>query len=505
MNLPSHPLRRLTVSVLLLQAACGGRAVDPPPPLVSNSPAPTEPTTLASLQAALAQADQSHAYFTAPAFGQLGTGTRVTFQWTAVSGAIGYQLQVGTTSGGSEIFDTGPTTALSAEVSGLPPSGVVFARVRGLVADSDVQPPAGRWPLGSAIAFRADAGVSGADFVQPAAGADAAPDQPIIWTLDPIALSYRLRVGTLPGRGDIDQSGQINVDRRLVAYPSQLVAPGETVYATLETIYLTGTATHLLQFRAPVGAPSTADRIAVAQTLAAQIRGSADLDNEPVEGSLLERVADLALAGSVTCTEFTKALVQALTESNVRLPTRSLAACFNPNLFDCHELVEILEPETGRWQTLDPTFGIVALRADGIAATAAEISAAARTQDWSAIRYRSLTPAGDAYARAYYIDYPLLFLDLFNVERTAFLAPAVTDLSPFLADAGLSVQNAWGSYAFECAAGAAQVTVEQDGSAQVYDCATGSRLSRITLASTMSGVAGDQSLARIWRLRRAVF
>jgi len=457
------------------------------------------------LQASLAQADQTHAYFTAPSFGQLNVGTRATFQWTAVTGAIGYQLQVGTTSGGSEIFDTGPTTALSADVSGLPPSGIVFARVRGLVANSDAKPAAGRWPLGSGIAFRTDGGIVGADFAQPAAGEYASPDQPIIWTLDPTALGYRLRVGTMPGSGDIDESGQINVDRRLVTYPSRLVAPGSTVFATLETIYRTGIATRHLQFGAPSGTPSTADRIAVARTLAAEIRGSANLDNEPVEGTLLEKVTDLTLAGNVTCTEFTKALMQALTEASVRLPARSLAACFNPNFFDCHELVEILEPETGRWQTLDPTFGMVALRADGIAATAEEISAAARAQNWGAISYRLLTPAGDAYARAYYLDYPLLFLDLFNLERTAFLTPAVTQLSPFLADAGLSVQNVWGPYAFECAAGVSQVTVQQDGSTQVYGCTAGSGLSQIVLASTMSGLPGDQSLARIWRLRRAVF
>ena len=57
-----------------------------------------------------------------PANGSTLSGSTVTFNWTAGTGAISYQLWVGSTVGGHDIA-VGITTGLSTTISGLPTDG----------------------------------------------------------------------------------------------------------------------------------------------------------------------------------------------------------------------------------------------------------------------------------------------------------------------------------------------------------------------------------------------
>ena len=65
------------------------------------------------------------ATMTSPTPGSRLSGTQVTFSWTAVSGASQYRLQVGTTPGGSEVYDR-TTSNRSATVRNLPRGGVTI-------------------------------------------------------------------------------------------------------------------------------------------------------------------------------------------------------------------------------------------------------------------------------------------------------------------------------------------------------------------------------------------
>jgi hypothetical protein len=56
---------------------------------------------------------------------------------------------------------------------------------------------------------------------------------------------------------------------------------------------------------------------------------------------------------------------------------------FNTNGYDGHTLVNLLNPETGKWMLLDPTFDLVVKRADGGWATAEDVSEAATASNWS--------------------------------------------------------------------------------------------------------------------------
>ncbi|KKN47556.1 hypothetical protein LCGC14_0661610, partial [marine sediment metagenome] len=69
---------------------------------------------------------------TSPKPGSRLAGTDIVFKWMAITGAIGYQLKVGSTLGGSEFSDSGilAPDVLSASVSGLPQDGsIVYVRL----------------------------------------------------------------------------------------------------------------------------------------------------------------------------------------------------------------------------------------------------------------------------------------------------------------------------------------------------------------------------------------
>ncbi|MGB9144402.1 MAG: hypothetical protein WCC14_01145 [Acidobacteriaceae bacterium] len=66
-------------------------------------------------------------------------GSKVTFSWSAGTGATGYILRLGTTVGAYSLHTTGPITATSATVSGLPTTGeTIYARLYTYFGSSQV-------------------------------------------------------------------------------------------------------------------------------------------------------------------------------------------------------------------------------------------------------------------------------------------------------------------------------------------------------------------------------
>jgi hypothetical protein len=198
------------------------------------------------------------------------------------------------------------------------------------------------------------------------------------------------------------------------------------------------------------------DDIQDALQLVATVRAMADDANNPIPGTLLaqfvaERLAQLpASQPQALCSDYATTLIQELTGAGVALPFRRRALAFNDLAHDSHVVVEIFDTDSGRWLVLDPTFAIQTLNADGLPATAAEISEAARTRNWSLLSYNYLTPAGDLYARRYYLDYPLLYLNVYDGGSTSPVEPSVS-LTPYLDYLGVSVAD-FGTYTSPCAA-----------------------------------------------------
>ena len=104
---------------------------------------------------------------------------------------------------------------------------------------------------------------------------------------------------------------------------------------------------------------------------------------------------------------------------------------FMNNGVDVHTLVKIYDTDRADWIMLDPMFDLTMKRAsDGDYATPQEISAATASQSWNSIQYVLLGSVGDYFARNYYIDYPLLYLNLDPTPTWSDPHPYMTQVSP---------------------------------------------------------------------------
>lgn len=436
------------------------------------------------------------AQFIYPTSGQLGVDPDRKFQWSVVPEASSYQLQVGTTPGANDVFDSGNIGTTSVSVPNLPATGTLYARVRMLKPGWSTTLPPGLFPNGTYVTFRMDSNPTGATFVSPAANSTADADTPITWLPDPLAQSYHLTIVNTADGSQLADSGQINSPLRVV---SGLPA-GAKVSATLVTNYVGGaTATHSLSYT--VGSPTTSTNgmLAVARTLAGAVRQMADADNQPYDSTPLAAATAAESDGASDCVAFSSTLLKVLSDANVPLQTRWRGICFNYP--DCHELVEILDPDNQRWTTLDPTFGLYTLNSSGQPATVEEVSAAARSQAFSSLSYIYLTPAGRNYALSYYIDYPLLFLEVYQPGGTSAFEQPAPLLQPYFDSEGDAVDGQYsGFYSIECAPGSDSVNAVVDGVSDTFTCTNGFTPVTFAFTLTLQGTA-----AGIWSPHRFVF
>jgi hypothetical protein len=440
------------------------------------------------------------AQFAYPASGQLGISSGQAFQWSSVSGAGNYQLQIGSSPGANDVFDSGVIPSNSVTVPNLPASGTLYARVRaiptawGTALNAD-------FPRGTYVTFSLDGNVKGAAFVTPKSGATLDADTPIAWQNEPLAQGYRLTLGTSSGGSDLLDTGVIAGTLRVVPeLPS-----GAVVYATLTTYYANNvTRSQTLSF--VVGNPltTTAAMLTVARAVTASVRAMADSDNQPYDTTPLAPVTGSEQSAVADCAAFTTTLLQLLAAAAVPLQSRELAVSFNTNGYDGHALVEVLDSDTQRWITLDPTFGLYALNSQGQPATAAEISAAARAKSFDQLSFAYLTSAGNAYALAYYIDYPLLFLNIYQPGTQTPTQPPPASQQPYMDNMGTAVNGpSSGFYALQCADAAGAASANWDGTVVSYDCANG--FTPIFWGLLVATIPGNSSTVAIWRPHRFVF
>lgn len=486
---------------MLLVAGCGGSSTTTPDSAANSVDSPIDGVSgagsFAASSAVSLPAVDGWPQFIYPTSGQQAVDPTHPIEWSQVANAYAYELQVGTSPGAHDVFDSGVISATSISVPSLPKTGVLYARVRA-VPNGWSSDPGTDFSRAEYVTFRMDSAVTGATFTYPTNAGMADAGTPISWTDDPLAQGYRLTLGTAPGGHDLLDTGTINTRLRVAAG----LPVGITIYATLYTAYA-GNVEQKQQITFTVGnaSASGADLMAVARTLAAHVREMADIDNQPYDGTPL--IAPVAAEGSAVadCTAFARTLLQLLAAANVGLQSRELAICFNTNSYDCHDLVEVQDPDSARWVTLDPTFGLYAVDSNGQPATAQEISDAARSMNFGAIGYHYLTSAGDAYARAYYIDYPLLFLNVYQ-PNSGQLLEAQPAVQPYFDLMGASADDSVSNYyAVQCASGSASATATWDGAVRTYSCSEG--FTPVFWAISVS--TGDPSAAAVWRLHRFVF
>jgi hypothetical protein len=142
------------------------------------------------------------------------------FSWTTDAQATSYRVTVGRERGGAEVLDSGPTTASSLPMQGLPAGTKLWARLTTAYASSSST---------SDISF-----TTSPSFKYPRSGSEGIdPAQPFRWS--PIAAAgdaaptYRLRIGTAPAANDLYESSSITETEQLV--PASALPTGRTLYA----------------------------------------------------------------------------------------------------------------------------------------------------------------------------------------------------------------------------------------------------------------------------------
>ena len=162
-----------------------------------------------------------------PAPGTTLPGNTATFQWFGPPGTTRFWIDVGSTLGGSNYYQSGslPTTALSATVSSLPTDGsTVYVRLYSLVNN--------QWqPLD--FTYTAFNGNNGKGVVtSPSPGSTLTGSSVVFtWSAGTGATAYWLDAGSAPGGNQYYQSG--NLGNVLTTTATGLPTNGSTVYVTL--------------------------------------------------------------------------------------------------------------------------------------------------------------------------------------------------------------------------------------------------------------------------------
>ena len=430
------------------------------------------------------------AQFTYPLDGAIGVDGTQPFRWTPPANTQSRRLLVGTSPGIGNLFDSGEIAVDSVTVPGVPTTGTLYARalvkVGGVWRHTDIAftclplvvPPAMTDPVNGNLFF---------DTMRP-----------FVWSSSPLARGYRLTIGTAPGRSDLHDSGEISVTRRFV--PS--LPAGTLLYGRLQT-RLNGTwQASDFTFRVQANTSSASNQIASALVATDAVRMMALTDDRPFTWTpLAEQITPRFTA---VCTDFAAALLSVLTEMNIQLSARRLDVAFNPNGYEQHTLVEMLNADTNQWMLLDPTFDLTVQRtADGSWASAEDVSSATLNKGWTDVKYVLLGTLGDTYARSYYIDYPLLFVNVYHTGQipTNGQGPSVL---PYLTAMTMPVNSTYTVYAAACTGGQVSTVLTVNAVDRTMSCTGVNGLSAAFGANTVVTTAQTGSVT-LYRIRRFVF
>ena len=172
------------------------------------------------------QAATAKGVITTPTPGSTFTGSTVAFGWTAGTGATAYWLDVGSTAGGNQYYQSGNLgNVLTTTASGLPTDGsTVYVTLYSYVG--------GQW-LSNAYTYTAfNAAAAKGVLTTPAPGSTFTGSTVTFgWTAGTGATAYWLDVGSTSGGNQYYQSG--NLGNVLTTTVSGLPIDGSTVYVTL--------------------------------------------------------------------------------------------------------------------------------------------------------------------------------------------------------------------------------------------------------------------------------
>jgi hypothetical protein len=359
------------------------------------------------------------ATLTSPANGANGVDPESTFTWTAAPGAQGYILYVGTTPGAHDLVDVSESagTTSYAAFDDIPAKATVYVTVWTEVggawfsSDTTMATTLAKPAVPSAVPSAAST------LVFPTNGAaNVEVDQPFQWTYADSAGTYWLVLGTSPGDSDVADTGPIHVPGRFLSnLPLKVPIYGQLYVKSAGSWTLSDT----FSFSAAGNQVTTGASILSAFWATDYVRQMADINNKVNPATVLENYANQFDRGTVeyaSCGDYTEALMTILEEMGQPLDFSPVRLAFNTaGTVDGHVLLEVFNPDQQEWMLLDPTFDLTVKRtSDGGWATAEDMEASARARQWGLVNYVYLSDDGDVHALDYYIDYPLLYLNIYH-------------------------------------------------------------------------------------------
>jgi len=166
---------------------------------------------------------------TTPPPGSTFTASTVTFVWTAGTGSSAYWVDIGSTPGGNQYYQSGNLgNVTTITVNGLPTDGsTVYVTLYSLVG--------GQW-VGNAYTYTAFNLSNGLGVMQtPPPGSTLSGNQATFtWSAGSGATAYWLDIGNVPGGNQYYQSG--NLGNVLTTTVYSLPADGSTIYVTLYSL-----------------------------------------------------------------------------------------------------------------------------------------------------------------------------------------------------------------------------------------------------------------------------
>jgi hypothetical protein len=163
----------------------------------------------------------------------------------------------------------------------------------------------------------------------------------------------------------------------------------------------------------------------------------------------------------------------------------------------------MFNPDTERWMLLDPTFNLAARRSDGAWAGPDDVSQATRAANWTAISYVFLGRALDSHARAYYLDYPLLFVNVYHGD-VAYRPGTGDTIVPFLSPVDGDYRGERRGLAIRCQ-GSATAEAIVDGTRTEISCSAVDGFSSVFYASTVALPAQTEKPFAVYLVPRFVF
>ena len=435
----------------------------------------------------------------APAEESITVDTSRPFSWTPGATLDGraptYELMVGTHPGGNDLFDSGTITSTSMTVprSDLPAGRDLYARLLVHLGD-------GSQRRADTVFAASGSGIQASQLTWGAPGSQAFDtSQPFTWNANDLADAYRLEI--LSGGATVVDSGPIHVSE----YFAESLQPGSYT-AQLGTELGGIWSWTASSFKVVSSGSVAADEIAGAHWAADYVRHMADFNGYAYQWSdLWQYTSPRWPRVTTTCGVYAQELLNILGQMNVAatLPAseqpKAVAIAFIVNGADDHVIDYFWDSDDSDWIVLDPTFDMAMRRAsDGHWATAQDAHNATVAHNWSAMTYVPLGDFGLSIAQAYYLDYPLLYL---NVPETNI--GGGVDPTPYLNLVTTWPEGHHGIYMAQSAMNPIQLVI--DGATRSLDTSATGGYSEAFSATSIALPSGEAEQVKLYTPARNVF